>query len=198
MQKVQRWSQPFCTCTKARARPCQPSIRCSAVSLTDMMSSTRTRSLCVHAESRGADPDVRAQLLGIADDLRDLVHRRERCRLDLRRAAGDHDLGLRVEAAELADRLPRLGGGFRRHRAGVDDDQVVAPGASSAAFLIASDSLAFRRQPKVTTSTLTRRFLRRWRGRTGLRTRSRPARSSICGRRSRAREYAAARRAASP
>ena len=32
MQKVQRWSQPFCTCTKARARPSMPSIRCSAVS----------------------------------------------------------------------------------------------------------------------------------------------------------------------
>jgi hypothetical protein len=42
MQNVQRWSQPFCTCTKARARPSRPSTRCAAVSFTTMMSSTAT------------------------------------------------------------------------------------------------------------------------------------------------------------
>ena len=41
MQKVQRWSQPFCTCTKARARPSMASTMWEAVSVTDMMSLTR-------------------------------------------------------------------------------------------------------------------------------------------------------------
>ena len=45
MQKVQRWSQPFCTSTKARERSAKPATRCGAVSRTAMMSETRTRSV---------------------------------------------------------------------------------------------------------------------------------------------------------
>ena len=41
MQKVQRWSQPFCTSTKARDRSAKPATRCGAVSRTAMMSETR-------------------------------------------------------------------------------------------------------------------------------------------------------------
>ena len=40
MQKVHRWSQPFCTWTYALLREPKPSIKWPAVSLTDMMSST--------------------------------------------------------------------------------------------------------------------------------------------------------------
>src|SRR5258705_145480 len=40
MQKVQRWSQPFCTCTMARVRPSKLSTRCGAVSFAAMMSLT--------------------------------------------------------------------------------------------------------------------------------------------------------------
>src|ERR687898_748212 len=63
MQKVQRWSQPFCTSMKARV-------------------------------------------------------------LDLRRPAGHDDARPRVLLARPPDRLARLAGGLRRHRAGVDDDRI--------------------------------------------------------------------------
>src|SRR5260370_428389 len=57
MQKVQRWSQPFCTCTKARERPSRPSMRCAAVSLTAMMSLTAIFS------SAATPKDARAKTL---------------------------------------------------------------------------------------------------------------------------------------
>ena len=56
-------------------------------------------------------------------------------------------------AREPADRLPRLARRLGRHRAGVDDDEIVEPGGLGLAR-IASDSQALSRQPKVTTSTL--------------------------------------------
>jgi hypothetical protein len=37
MQKVQRWSQPFCTCRNARVWPAMPSIRCSVARFAVMM-----------------------------------------------------------------------------------------------------------------------------------------------------------------
>ena len=43
MQNVQRWSQPFCTCTKARVRPVSCSIIGGRVSVTAIMSDTSTR-----------------------------------------------------------------------------------------------------------------------------------------------------------
>jgi hypothetical protein len=61
----------------------------------------------------------------IADDVIDLVHGSEAGRIDLRRAARHHDLGLGALAARLPDRLPRLAHGLCRDRAGVDDHRVV-------------------------------------------------------------------------
>ena len=63
MQKVQRWSQPFCTCTKARARPSKPSTRCAAVSrhrhdVVDARLFPRPRGRKAHARAR---PDARAK-----------------------------------------------------------------------------------------------------------------------------------------
>ena len=51
MQKVQRWSQPFCTCTKARARPSMLSIACGRICLTAMMSLTATFASVRHARA---------------------------------------------------------------------------------------------------------------------------------------------------
>ena len=42
-------------------------------------------------------------LLAIADDVIHLVHGGEAGRIDLRGAAGDHDLGVRILAARLAE-----------------------------------------------------------------------------------------------
>ena len=62
MQKVQRWSQPFCTSTNARARSAKPVTRCGAVSRTAMMSETRTRSGMPDQEARR-----KIELLAIAE-----------------------------------------------------------------------------------------------------------------------------------
>ena len=76
MQKVQRWSQPFCTCTNTRGRPlAKPSIRCGAISFTAMMSLTAIFSLATEIE-RGARiaPGFAAHLVVIAEDAIDLGH----------------------------------------------------------------------------------------------------------------------------
>ena len=83
MQKVQRWSQPFCTCTNARARPSSPSIRCGAVSVTAMMSLTTIFSSAAMPKSRGRsargrDPRAALELLGVAEHAVDLGHARRR------------------------------------------------------------------------------------------------------------------------
>ena len=70
---------------------------------------------------------TRLELLLIADDVIDLVHRSEAGRIDLRGAAGDYDPGVRPLAARLTDRLPGLTHRLRRHRAGVDDHRVGQP-----------------------------------------------------------------------
>ena len=61
------------------------------------------------------------ELLLIADDVIDLVHGGEPAGIDLRRAAGDDDLGVGALAPRAADRLARLAHRLRGHRAGVDD-----------------------------------------------------------------------------
>ena len=96
MQKVQRWSQPFCTCTKARVWPRMPSMRCGAVSLTAMMSLTRTFSVSATPKSRSCRTGLGLHLLVVADDLRDLRHGGEHLGLDLRGAAGDDDAARRA------------------------------------------------------------------------------------------------------
>ena len=52
MQKVQRWSQPCCTCTKARARPANSVTRWAAVSVAAMMSDTAPGAPAAHASGR--------------------------------------------------------------------------------------------------------------------------------------------------
>ena len=64
----------------------------------------------------------------------DLRHACEGGRIDLRRTAGDHDGCVRPFARGLADRLPSLGDGFSRHRAGIDHDHVLKAGALSMTF----------------------------------------------------------------
>jgi hypothetical protein len=80
MQKVQRWSQPFCTSMKARVRSAKPSKVGAAV-------------------ARGVE------LLGVAEDEIDLGHGGEAFGLDLRRAAGHDDARFRVLLAGPPDRL---------------------------------------------------------------------------------------------
>src|SRR3546814_17294075 len=55
----------------------------------------------------------------------DLGHGGEACGIDLRRAAGDDDLGVGVLAPRLADRLARLAPGLAGAGAGVHDAGVV-------------------------------------------------------------------------
>ncbi len=68
MQNVQRWSQPFCTCTNTRGRPrWKPSTRCGAISFTDMMSVTAILSPATSASnaaraSRQAAPRILSSL----------------------------------------------------------------------------------------------------------------------------------------
>ena len=132
-------------------------------------------------------PGRAAHLVVIADDAVDLGHVGKHFRLRLRRAAGDDDARLGPLALEAADRLPRL-----RHRlvgdgAAVDDDGV----GKARAFRLAPDHLGFERvEAAAKGDDLDRHVLkRRWRtapDRTGLRTRTRPFRSSAHDRHARA------------
>ena len=74
------------------------------------------------------------RLLVVADDERHLRHGRETLRLDLRRAAGDDDAGIRPVAGDPADRLPGLPRRLGRHRAGVDDDEAAVAGGLGVAL----------------------------------------------------------------
>ena len=78
-------------------------------------------------ERKGRLPAFRLHLLVIADHEIDFAHRGEHVRVHLRRASRHDDAGGRVFAARLADCLPRLAFGFRRHRAGVEDDGIAEP-----------------------------------------------------------------------
>jgi hypothetical protein len=70
------------------------------------------------------------ELLLIADDVIDFLHRREARRIDLRRAAGDDDLGLGAFAARPPDRLPGLAHRLAGHRASIDDHRAGKPGGA--------------------------------------------------------------------
>ena len=92
MQKVQRWSQPCCTCTNARARLANSVTRCAAVSRAAMMSET-------------AEPAPGSQLSGLQLVVvaQHAVHVRQRGPgggIDLGGAAGDDDAGLRPFAGD--------------------------------------------------------------------------------------------------
>ena len=68
------------------------------------------------------------ELFLIADDVIDLVHGGEAGRIDLRRAAGDDDLGVGPLAARPPDGLPRLAHRLGGHGAGIDDHRRRQPG----------------------------------------------------------------------
>src|SRR5579872_1227219 len=74
-------------------------------------------------------PTGSGELLPVAKDAIGFGHGRECLRLRLRRTAGHDDFGLRTAAAQRPDGLPRLADGFRSHRAGIDHNGVVEPGA---------------------------------------------------------------------
>ena len=120
MQKVQRWSQPFWTCTKARVWPSILSITCGRIAVTAMMSDTAILSLAVHIAG--------VEFFLIADDTIDFRHRGEGVRFCLRRAAGNDDACTRPFALDAADGLLRLAHRLRRHRTGIHDDRIVEAG----------------------------------------------------------------------
>ncbi len=138
MQKVQRWSQPFCTCTKARALPSMASTRWPAVSLTDMMSLTRAFSKQVDAEIRQRAIGMRRELFLIAEHEVDLVHGDEIVRLGLRGAAGHDDARIGVFAPRLADRLLCLAHRLAGDGAGVEDDRAILERAETGALGLAA------------------------------------------------------------
>ena len=203
MQKVQRWSQPFCTCTNTRGRPAlKPSSRCGAISLTAMMSATAIFSLAsmpkpaIERRARVA-PGFAAHLVVIADDAIDLGHFGKHFRLRLRRAAGDDDAQVRPFALQPPDRLPRLRHRLVGDRAAIDDDGIGKPGA----LRLAGDHFGFERvETAAEGEDVDAHVLRRrWRtapDRSGLHIRNRPCRSSAHGRRARAIRSQACRRAA--
>src|SRR6202035_5669386 len=78
--------------------------------------------------SPGVTPGFGGELLGIAEHAIDLRHVAEAFGLDLGGATGDHDPGARPFAPQAADRLARLAGRLRGHRAGVDHDGVCQTG----------------------------------------------------------------------
>ena len=121
MQKVQRWSQPFCTCRKARVWPSKWSTIWGAVSRTLMMSLTWMRS----------PPPIAEIGIAVGDELFLVAQHRIHFRhggiglgLDLRRAARDQDGAAGIFALQPADRLARLAHRFGRHRAGIDHHRV--------------------------------------------------------------------------
>ncbi len=111
MQNVQRWSQPFCTCTNARARPSSAvdEVRRGLPHRHDVVD--RDLFLAAEPERRrveriaGVAPGRRDELLLVAERRGRLRHGGKRVRLDLRRAAGDDDARVRPLAREPADRL---------------------------------------------------------------------------------------------
>ena len=80
----------------------------------------------VHRDRRlifGIGPGLAAQLLDIADDPVDLLHRRIPFGIELGRATRDHDPRTGLFAAGAADGLAHLALRFGSDRAAVDDDR---------------------------------------------------------------------------
>src|SRR5579885_2775254 len=79
------------------------------------------------ASSAAPCPCCRIALRSIAEHLRDFRHGSESVRSDLRRAARHDNFYRRPLTLNPADRLARLARCFRRHRAGVDNDEISPP-----------------------------------------------------------------------
>src|SRR5215475_1279765 len=85
-------------------------------------------------------PDLRADLLLVAQDQRDLRHFREAFGCDLRGAAGHHDRRAGTLALEAADRLARLPYRLFRHRTGIHNDGIGQTGT----LRLTADHLALK------------------------------------------------------
>ena len=86
-------------------------------------------------------PCLGPRLLGVADDLRDFRHVREGRGLDLRRATRHDDADARPLARQAADVLLGLPDGFGRHRAGVEDHDILADAHGGAADRLGFDGV---------------------------------------------------------
>ena len=84
--------------------------------------------LCLAGYRPGYGPGLRLQLLLVADDPADLLHRRIGIRIDLGGAAGDNNFSLGIGPAGLADCLSGLALGFLGDGTGIDDDHILPPG----------------------------------------------------------------------
>ena len=137
MQKVQRWSQPCCTCEEGAGAAVEAGDQMPARRLAAMMSATWTRGAAagqpaqVSGRSFSALPTTRSTsgMAAIAPGA------------DLRGAAGDDDARAGMLAPRAADRLARLALGLGGDGAGVDDHRV----ASAAARGVAAHHLVRRR-----------------------------------------------------
>src|ERR1700761_217671 len=155
MQKVQRWSQPFCTCTNTRGRPfAKPSSRCGAISRTAMMSETAIFSLLPMPKalrvSRQASPRILSSL-PITRSTSIIPANIGACvcaaqPVTTMRAPGRSRLIRRIDCRAWAT--------ASLVTAQLLMTTVSVSPAPSASRAITSDSKALRRQPKVRTSTL--------------------------------------------
>ena len=137
MQKVQRWSQPFCTCTKARARPSMPSTKVQRglahrhdVVDADFFFRARGRTTLrfVGLVLRVLGPDLRLHLLALPTTRATSGIAAKVCGSVCAAQPVTTILASGRSRASLRMRLARLPHGLGRHRAGVDDDGVVEPG----------------------------------------------------------------------
>ena len=102
----------------------------------DQMRRRLARRHDVGHRARGARrPAFRPQLVRVAQHAVHAGQLRPRRRIDLRRAAGDHDARTWPLARRATDRLARLALRLGRHRAGVDDHRVGQSGGVAAHHL---------------------------------------------------------------
>ena len=119
MQNVQRWSQPCCTCMKARLRPSKPGTRWPASCSTDMMSSTRI------LPSRGMTKFAPCSFSRLPRTRSTSSMAANAAGSNCAAAACHHDGRPWPLPACLPDGLTSLTHRLIGHRAGVNDDRIV-------------------------------------------------------------------------
>ncbi len=119
MQKVQRWSQPCCTWTKARVRPVRP--------VTGWDTALRAAMMSLTAPGGGSRPGFGPQLFLVAQHAVHAGQRGPGRRVDLDGAAGDDDPRARPLPHQPADGAPGLMLGLGGDGAGMHHHQVVLP-----------------------------------------------------------------------